>query len=106
MARSQKPVVVKLNIQQIEVLDRVVELGDFNGRSHAVRELLLPALEAGVVAMQTQSTAKGTWEYLKKMKRLNKHFEKMARNSTRNAQQSLPGIEPIEIKVYPDPEPA
>ena len=62
MARSQKPVTIKLNQDQINVLDKVVEFGEFNGRSHAVRMLLLPALNAGVTAMNKGSLrAMVTW---------------------------------------------
>ena len=78
---SQKPITVKLNREQLAVLDRVSELGEFNGRSHAIRELLLPALDAGAEAMKTGKGYQGVLTYAVLMKKLIKHFDKIAKNS-------------------------
>ena len=78
---SQKPITVKLNREQIAVLDRVAELGEFNGRSHAIRELLLPALDAGAEAMKTGKGYSGLLTYAVLMKKLVHHFDKIAENS-------------------------
>lgn len=100
MARSQKPVVVKLNQEQINVLDRMVELGEFNGRSHAVRELILPALNAGVTAMNKNSLlAMVTW--VKGIDGLNKRMVLIEKNSLKGKQEDLDmelGLPPIEVQ--------
>ena len=78
---SQRPISVKLNKEQIQVLDRIVENGEFNGRSHALRELVLPALQAGVTAMNSGSNAKALFEYGKQIKKLSNRFDAIAKNS-------------------------
>tara|TARA_A100001015_G_scaffold319112_1_gene441034 strand:- start:363 stop:701 length:339 start_codon:yes stop_codon:yes gene_type:complete len=83
MAPSQKVVPVKLNREQIAVLDRIVELGEFNGRSHAIRELLLPALETGRVAINELSfpKSKAIFRYGVEMKKFTTRMEKISENS-------------------------
>ena len=78
---SKKPITVKLNRDQIAVLDRVAELGEFNGRSHAIRELLLPALDAGAEAMKTGKGYQGLLTYAVLLKKLIHHFDTIAKNS-------------------------
>ena len=78
---SQKPITVKLNRDQIAVLDRIAELGEFNGRSHAIRELLLPALDAGAEAMKTGKGYQALLTYAVLMKKLITHFDAIAKNS-------------------------
>ena len=78
---SQKAVAVKLNKEQIAVLDRIVELGEFNGRSHAIRELVMPALEAGCVAVNERSQAKALFKYGRSMKTFSDRLGKIAENS-------------------------
>ena len=100
MARSQKPVTIKLNERQIEVLDRIVELGEFNGRSHAMRELLLPALNAGVTAMEKGSLrAMVTW--VKGIDGLNQRMRNIEKNALKGKQETLDmelGLPPIEVQ--------
>jgi len=102
---SQKAVAVKLNKQQIEVLDRLVENGEFEGRSHAIRELLLPALQAGIVAMNTGSGLKGIFRYGREIKKLNDRYDKMAKNgkefreASRQQQIDLEGVPKITVKL-------
>ena len=100
MARSQKPITIKLNERQIEVLDRIVELGEFNGRSHAMRELLLPALNAGVTAMEKGSLrAMVTW--VKGIDGLNQRMRNIEKNALKGKQETLDmelGLPPIEVQ--------
>ena len=78
---SQKAVAVKLNKEQIAVLDQIVENGEFNGRSHALRELVMPALLAGVTAMNSGSKAKALLNYGREIKKLADRFDAIAKNS-------------------------
>ena len=100
MARSQKPITIKLNERQIEVLDKIVELGEFNGRSHAMRELLLPALNAGVTAMEKGSLrAMVTW--VKGIDGLNQRMRNIEKNALKGKQETLDmelGLPPIEVQ--------
>ena len=103
---SQKPVVVKLNKEQIAVLDMVVANGDYNGRSHAIRELLLPALNAGVTAMNTGSGTRAMYTWIKEMKKLTKRMDDVAKNAknyrTDRDQVELDiGLPPVRIEPLP-----
>ena len=104
---SQKVIPVKLNKQEIEALDHFVEMGGFNGRSHALREMAKPYMIATQVAIQTQSEVKAGMEMLKAMVEINKRVGRVAKEAKKNAQTTLPGIEDeIEISIIPDPAPA
>lgn len=83
MARSQKVIPIKLNKEQIAVLDAIVDLGEFNGRSHAIRELVIPALEAGRVAINESvgGKAKALFKYGTSMKNLSDRMEKIHDNA-------------------------
>jgi metal-responsive CopG/Arc/MetJ family transcriptional regulator len=78
---QQKTISVKLSKEQTAVLDRVCELGEFNGRSHAIRELLLPALDAGAEAIKTGKGYQGLLTYAVNMKKLMHHFDTIADNA-------------------------
>ena len=80
---SQKAVAVKLNKEQIALLDRIVELGEFEGRSHAIREFLLPTLEAGRVAINETLGGKGKaiWKYGVEMKKFGDRMERIHENA-------------------------
>ena len=67
--------------EQILVLDRIVENGGFANRTEACRALLLPALKAGAVAMETGVGWKGMREYGLEIKRLSKSMDQVAENS-------------------------
>ena len=103
---SQKVISVKLNREQIAVLDRVVELGEFNGRSHAIRELLLPMLDGASEAMKTGKGYQGLLSLAVLMKKLNHRFDKIAKNSKHlrlpddQTQLDLPNV-PKEIGIEP-----
>ena len=100
MARSQKPITIKLNQDQITVLDKVVELGEFNGRSHAMRELLLPALNAGVTAMN-QGSLRAMVTWVKEIDGLNQRMKTIEKNSLKGKQEDMDmdlGLPPIEVQ--------
>ena len=104
---SQKPVTIKLNKEQIAVLDLVVKNGEFSGRSHAIRELLLPALNAGVTAINTGSGGRAMLTWIKEMKKLTKHMDKVADNSKQirvdkdQVELALSGVPKVRIEPLP-----
>ena len=67
--------------EQILVLDRIVENGEFDNRADACRALLLPALKAGATAMETGIGWKGMLTYATEIKRLSASMDKVAENS-------------------------
>ena len=78
---SQKVVPVKLHKDQIKVLDVMVKYGNFDGRSHAIRELIRPALNATIEASTTGKSWRAMTTWITEMKRLTKHMEAVAENS-------------------------
>ena len=101
MARSQRPIIVKLNHDQIDVLDKVVEYGEFNGRSHALRELVLPALNAGVSAMNSGSRIKAMYVWIKEMETMTNRMDNIAKNSQKGKQEDFDldlDIPPMEVQ--------
>lgn len=77
-----KPVTVKLTEKHREVLDRIVELGEYDGKSDAIRELVLPALNAGVCAINGESTATIFATWVKGIQELNLRMKTMKKNAS------------------------
>ena len=80
-SKITKPITIRMSNEQILVLDRIVENGGFANRTEACRALLLPALQAGAVAMETGVGWKGMREYGIQIKRLSKSMDEVAKNS-------------------------
>ena len=78
---KEKFVGIRMTKEQANVLDRVVELGGFKGRSEACRELLLPALDAGAEAIRTGKGYQGLLTYAVNMRKLMHHFDAIADNA-------------------------
>ena len=108
MARTQKPITVKLNDQHLQVLDRIVELGEFNGRSHAIRSLLMPALVAGATAINEKfmPNSKAMFKYGTEMKKLNDHFDRISTNAKKLPRdtkgQAHIELDGVEINLFPE----
>ena len=100
MPRSQKVVPIKLNQEQIALLDRIVELGEFNGRSHAIRELLLPALNAGAVGMN-RGYLRAIQTWIEGIDGLTQRMKTIEKNSYKGKQEDMDmdlGLPPIEVQ--------
>lgn len=80
--KNYQPVTLKLTEKQREVLDRIVELGEYDGRSDAVRELVLPALNAGVCAINGESTTTIFATWVKGINELNQRMITMKKNAS------------------------
>ena len=101
MGRSQKPITIKLNQQQIDVVDAMVKHGEFDGRSHAIREMVLPALNATVTAMDSGSTIKAMHTWIKEMEKMTKRMDSIARNAQKDKQQDFEmdlNLPPIDVQ--------
>ena len=94
---SQRVIPVKLNKEQIHALDIIVEKGDFNGRSHAIRELCLPYLESALVAEETKSVFKATKAFITKGSEISARLKKVHKAQAKAGQDILP----LDIQVQP-----
>lgn len=103
---SQKPIAVKLNKEQIDALDHIVEMGKYNGRSHAIREMSMTYIQAIQKTLETGKTWQGTWEFFKGVMAMNERLDIIQKHATRNRQakmdlndlvQEMPEIE-VEVQ--------
>ena len=105
-SKNQRTLGVKLNLDQIAVVDAIVEHGEYRGRSHALREMILPILEAATEAI---NTGKGYQATLTLQTSMKKHFgkkmdliaenSKKYRDSEGQVFMDLEGIPKIELKL-------
>ena len=99
---SQKPISVKLNREQIAVLDYITELGSFNGRSHTIREFLMPAFDASIEAMKTGKGYQGLLTYATLVKKgFGKRFDTIAENA-KERKADPKGQAQLDIPNIPD----
>ena len=88
---------------QIAVIDRIVENGKYANRSEACRDLLMPALRAGMVAMQTGNTSSALTTYWKEMNLMRKKMDEIATNSKELREQNGQATLDIDIpKLIPE----
>ncbi len=80
-SKTTSVITIRMSNEHIHVLDRIVENGDFESRTEACRALLLPALKAGAVAMETGVGWKGMATYAMEIRALSKKMDVVAENS-------------------------
>ena len=80
-SKTTSIVTIRMSNQHIHVLDRIVENGEFESRTEACRALLLPALKAGAVAMESGVGWKAMATYAMEIKALSKKMDVVAENS-------------------------
>ena len=81
MAISQKPVTVKLNKEQIQALETAVKLGEFEGRSHLIREVLLTFLHGMTSAVHSGKGFRGIAEWQTRIKAYSPIFDLAVENA-------------------------
>ena len=86
---SQKPIAVKLNKEQIDALDHLVEMGKYNGRSHAIREMSMTYIQAIATTLETGKTWKGTYEFFKGVMAMNERLAIIQKHATRSQQSAI-----------------
>ena len=79
---NYQTVTIKLTEKQTDVLDRIVELGEYDGRSDAIRELVLPALNAGVCAINGEGPTTIFTTWIKGIYELNSRMMTMKKNAS------------------------
>jgi len=94
---SQKPIAVKLNKEQIHGLDIFVEKGGYNGRSHAVREMILPYIVSALEVEKTKSAWAGYKAYATQAAGMIERLNSVHKTQAEAAQTSLP----LDIQVQP-----
>jgi Arc/MetJ-type ribon-helix-helix transcriptional regulator len=102
----KKVVPIMLTHSQIAVVDAIVEYGEYNGRSHAIREILLPVLDAAKEAINTGKGYQATLSLQVAMKKaFGEKMDLMAENSKdfRDSKgqvfMDLEGVPKIELKL-------
>lgn len=71
----QKNVTVRLYPEEIQALEVIAKLTGWDGKSTALREFMKIWVECAVVAIENESTAKGSIHMLKSMMRINKQID-------------------------------
>lgn len=99
---------IRMTSSQLEALDRIVELGGFNGRSHAMREMCMTYVLACEKVMRTGKIYKGTWEFFRGVMAMNDRMDKIQENQKKDEQLDLIGLAEAlkEAELQPVPEPA
>ena len=105
-SKNQRTLGVKLNLNQIAVVDAIVEYGEYRGRSHALREMIMPILEAATEAINTGKGHQATLSLQVNMKKafgekmdLIATNSKAYRDSEGQEYLDFEGIPKIELKL-------
>lgn len=80
-SKISKVVPVRMTNEQIAVIDRIVECGNYPNRSEALRDLIMPGLLSGVVALQTGSVSRALATYWREMNAMKNKMSEIADNS-------------------------
>ena len=82
MASSTTQVLgVRMKNEDLELLDKIVELGGFESRGDAMRAFCLPAFEMCKTAIETKSVYQAAKVRMAEEKKLMKHLRRMADES-------------------------
>ena len=90
---------IKLEKADIAALDRFVELAGLNGRSHALRLMAGPYLEATKTAMETKSARSAFGTMTKQMMQMNKMVKGVAKTESQTGQTTLE--EALNLDIQP-----
>ena len=102
-SKISKPVTIRMTNEQIAVIDRIVENGNYANRSDACRDLIMPGLRAGMVAMQSGSTSRALTKYWAEMNAMRKKMDEIANNSKELREQDGQVTLSIDIpKLVPE----
>ena len=88
-ADPQYSITCKLTRREINGLDLIALLAGWRGRSTALREFMKIWVEVALVTMETDSSAKGTWAFIKQVKRLHDQMKVVKENAKKHKEGSL-----------------
>ena len=86
---NQKTVSVKLYRKEIEALEVIAKLAGWDGKSTALREFMKIWIEAAVVAIETDSATKGTWQMIKSIQRIQQQMRAIEKNMAKSKKENL-----------------
>ena len=89
MARKQKVVAVKLYPLEIEALEVVAKLSGWDGKSTALREFMKIWIEAAVIAIETKSASKGTWQMIKSVQRIQQQMRVIEKKTSESRSENI-----------------
>jgi hypothetical protein len=87
--RKQKSITVKLYPKEIEALEVVAKLAGWDGKSTALREFMKIWIEAAVVAIESKSATKGTWQMIKSVQRIQHQMRTIETKAEQSAQENV-----------------
>ena len=87
--RKQKLVGVKMYPKEIEALDIISKLAGWDHRSTALREFMKIWIEAAVVAIDSKSATKGTWQMIKSVQRIQHQMRTIETKAEQSAQENV-----------------
>lgn len=87
--RKQKLVGVKMYPKEIEALDIISKLAGWEHRSTALREFMKIWIEAAVVAIESKSATKGTWQMIKSVQRIQHQMREIEKQTELSAKENL-----------------
>lgn len=105
-SKNQRTLGVKLNLDQIAVVDAIVEYGEYRGRSHAIRDILMPVLKAATEAINTGKGHQATLSLQVDMKKCFAEKMDLIAENSKNYRDSqgqvfmdFEGVPKIELKL-------
>jgi len=94
---NSKILTLRLQNDEIDAIDAIVEYSEFKSRNECVRHLLQPALAQFVTAINTKSAWQGGLAKIQAELDLNKRLALARKNSLKNKQLDIPGLEDMEV---------
>ena len=95
--KNSKILTLRLQNDEIDAIDAIVEYSEFKSRNECVRHLLQPALAQFVTAINTKSAWQGGLAKIQAELDLNKRLALARKNSLKNKQLDIPGLEDMEV---------
>jgi hypothetical protein len=95
--RKQKLVGVKMYPKEIEALDIISKLAGWDHRSTALREFMKIWIEAAVVAIDSKSATKGTWQMIKSVQRIQQQMRQIEKKTEQSAKENMLHQHDLEV---------
>ena len=95
--RKQKMVGVKMYPKEIEALEVIAKLAGWDHKSTALREFMKIWIEAAVVAIDTKSATKGTWQMIKSVQRIQHQMRVIEKKAEQSAKDNMLHEHDVEV---------
>lgn len=97
MSERAKSITCKLTKDETQALEVIAKLAGWDGKSTALREFMKIWIEVALVTIDTDSTAKGTWSFIKQVQRLSHQMKVVNENSKNLRRESTLAEHDIEL---------